>query len=107
LTSKGGNYHAGTRRLYHKYSGLAAPNQIAGQGLYPGACKFVGYNSFAGKAVGAGFGAKGVCLGLGLGLGAWGPLLLIGAGIAGGYFFFRDRTPAVKLDAEEKTPVEA
>ncbi len=65
--------------------GLAVkPLAGVGQGLYPGACKFVGYNALAGK---------GICMGLGLGtgMGILGPLLLIGAGIAGGYFYFKSR----------------
>ena len=97
------------RCMIGQYPGVSATNQVAGQGLYPGACKFLGYNSFAGKAAGAGagFGAKGFCLGLGLGLGPWGPLLLIGAGIAGGYFFFKEHPSDIKLNGEEKTPAGA
>jgi hypothetical protein len=92
-----------------KYPGFAAAKQVAGQVIQPGAWKFIGYNALAGKAAGAGagagLGAKGLCLGLGLGLGAWGPLLLIGAGIAGGYLFFKNNAPSVKLDDEDNTPV--
>lgn len=64
--------------------GLAAkPIAGIGQGLYPGACKFVGYNAMAGK---------GLCMGLGFaGMGIFGHLLLIGAGIAGGYFYFKSK----------------
>jgi hypothetical protein len=77
---------------------------------YRGACQFVGYNAFAGKAAGAGMagagfgsgaglggaglGAKGLCLGLGLGLGAWGPLLVVGAAFAGGYLLFKKDSPS-------------
>jgi hypothetical protein len=63
---------------------VAKPLAGVGQGLYPGACKFVGYNALVGK---------GLCMGLGLGtgMGILGPLLLIGAGIAGGYFFFKSK----------------
>ena len=69
--------------------GIAA-RPVAAKAAYPGACKFVGYNALAGKTAGAGFAAKGMCLGLGLGLGAWGPLLLLGAGIYGGYLLLKD-----------------
>jgi len=41
------------------------------------------------KTVGTGFGGKGLCLGLGLGLGIWGPIALIGIGVAGGYFYWK------------------
>lgn len=55
---------------------------------FPGACKFVGLTGL-GKAAGAGFAGKGMCLGLGLGLGAWGPLVLVGGGLIGGYFLWK------------------
>lgn len=73
------------------YNG-AVGKPLAGvaKGLYPGACKFVGYSVLGGK---------GACLGLGLGLGILGPLLLIGAGVTAGYLFFKDRT---KVESEEK-----
>lgn len=79
-----------------QYPGLAVkPMAGAGQGLYPGACKFIGYNAIAGK---------GMCLGLGTGLGFLGPLLLIGVGVAGGYFFFKGRRSVQKegLEGEER-----
>ncbi|MEI6701980.1 MAG: hypothetical protein WCL71_00410 [Deltaproteobacteria bacterium] len=41
------------------------------------------------KTVGSGFTGKGLCLGLGLGLGVWGPIALIGIGVAGGYFYWK------------------
>ena len=67
--------------------------------VYRGACKFVGYNSLAGKAAGAGIGGaglgtKGLCLGLGLGLGAWGPAILLGVTILGGYLLFKHEDPS-------------
>ncbi len=73
------------------YNGAAVkPLAGAAKGLYPGACKFVGYSAFAGK---------GACLGLGMGLGVLGPLLLIGAGVAAGYLIFQDRR---EIQREEK-----
>lgn len=77
-----------------QYPGALAARPVAAKAAYPGACKFVGYNAMAGKTAGAGFAAKGMCLGLGLGLGAWGPLLLIGAGLVGGYLLFKNDTEA-------------
>ena len=83
--------------------------QPAATGIYRGACKFVGYKTFAGKGAGAciagagiggaglggaGLGANGLCLGLGLGLGALGPLLLLGATILGGYMLLKDDGPS-------------
>lgn len=47
----------------------------------------MGYKAAAGvKTLGAG---KGLCLGLGLGLGLWGPIALVGIGIAGGYYYWK------------------
>lgn len=47
----------------------------------------MGYKAVAyGKALGSG---KGLCLGLGLGLGLWGPIALVGFGIAGGYYYWK------------------
>ncbi|QWR78444.1 hypothetical protein [Candidatus Magnetomonas plexicatena] len=89
------------RCMTAKYPGVVAANQAAGQGLYPGACKLVGYKTLAGKAAGAGIGSKGLCLGLGLGLGAWAPLLLVGAGIAAGYFIFKSSPVCVASEDKE------
>jgi len=57
--------------------------------------QLIGYKALAGRAAGvaiggAGLGANGVCLGLGLGLGAWAPMLVVGATVAGGYLFLRN-----------------
>jgi hypothetical protein len=38
------------------------------------------------KTLGTG---KGFCLGLGLGFGVWGPIGLVGAGIVGGYYYWK------------------
>jgi hypothetical protein len=47
----------------------------------------IGYKAAACcKSLGSG---KGLCLGLGLGLGLWGPIALVGIGIAGGYFYWK------------------
>lgn len=70
----------------------AKPLAGAGNGLYSGACKFLGFHSVAGKGIG---------LGLGLGLGAFGPLLLVGAGIAGGYLFFKGQKYLQKPQVKE------
>lgn len=71
---------------------VAKPLAGAGNGLYSGACKFLGFHSVAGKGIG---------LGLGLGLGAFGPLLLVGAGIAGGYLFFKGKKYLQKSSVKE------
>jgi hypothetical protein len=67
-----------------------------GPGVAPGICKFVGYN--VGKTAGYGYVGHGMCLGLGLGLGVLGPILVIGAGVAGGYFLI-EKFKTVKMNA--------
>jgi hypothetical protein len=89
----------------------AAVQPVVTGTVYRGACKFVGYNALAGKAAGAGIGGaglggaglgtKGLCLGLGLGLGAWGPLALVGVAIIGGYFLLKDDRADFEFDPEE------
>ena len=69
--------------------GIAAVQPATAAAVYPGACKFVGYNALAGQTAGAGFATKGMCLGLGVGLGAWGPLMLLGAAVVGGYLILK------------------
>jgi len=83
-----------------KYAGVIATRPVVAKAAYPGACKLVGYHVFAGKTAGAGFAAKGMCLGLGLGLGILGPLLVVGAGIVGGYYLLKDDGDP----AERKSP---
>jgi hypothetical protein len=39
--------------------------------------------------VGAGLSGKGLCLGIGLGLGVWGPIGLVGIGVIGGYYYWK------------------
>ena len=75
------------RCLIGRYPGFAATKPAAAKAVYPGTCKFLGYNAFAGKTAGAGFAAKGMCMGMGLGV--LGPLLFIGAGVAGGYYILK------------------
>jgi len=53
----------------------------------PKVCQNIGYKAATCcKSLGTG---KGVCLGLGLGLGVWGPIALVGIGIAGGYYYWK------------------
>jgi hypothetical protein len=52
-------------------------------------CRKLGYKAAACKTVGTGMAGKGLCLGLGLGLGLWGPIALVGIGVAGGYFYWK------------------
>ncbi len=52
----------------------------------PTVCKSLGNKAACCKAIGSG---KGLCLGLGLGLGVWGPIAVIGIGIAGGYYYWK------------------
>lgn len=49
----------------------------------------LGYKAAAAKSAGAaGLPGTGWGLGLGLGLGIWGPLTLVGLGVAGGYYYW-------------------
>ncbi|HIJ90570.1 MAG: hypothetical protein OEV89_07360 [Desulfobulbaceae bacterium] len=61
---------------------------VAGHNAHHGMAHHgIGYKAAScGKAIGTG---KGLCLGLGLGLGIWGPIALVGIGIAGGYYYWK------------------
>jgi hypothetical protein len=41
------------------------------------------------KTLGTGLSGKGLCLGLGLGFGVWGPIGLVGVGIISGYYYWK------------------
>jgi hypothetical protein len=86
-----------------KYAGAMAARPIVAKGAYPGACKLVGYNTFAGNAAGMGYASKGLCLGLGLGLGVMGPLLVLGAGVVGAYLLFKENDKAMNGSSAGKT----
>lgn len=50
----------------------------------------VGYKTAACcKSFSSGLSAKGLCLGLGLGMGIWGPIALVGVGVVGGYYYWK------------------
>ena len=53
------------------------------------AFKNMGCKAAACKTVGTGVTGKGICLGLGLGMGVWGPIALVGIGVATGYFYYK------------------
>jgi hypothetical protein len=46
----------------------------------------LGYKAACCKTAAA---SKGICLGIGLGLGLWGPIALVGIGVAGGYYYWK------------------
>ena len=52
----------------------------------PKVCQNIGYKAACCKTLSVG---QGFCLGMGLGLGLWGPIALIGIGVAGGYYYWK------------------
>jgi hypothetical protein len=54
------------------------------------ACHGAGFKAATcSKALGTGLSGKGLCLGIGLGAGIWGPIGLVGIGIIGGYYYWK------------------